>query len=225
MTFKFKFFPIKDFIFSVIPTAASYEGYLKDLIPLDLLSNQYAELGVGAGLSILLALIFYRENLRSYKKSLAEILATGYFNNFTGRLGRILKSKKPLTFIFPQDQEHTVHSANIKLQVALPTSLAALQEYSDDIIEKYPIAYLKDAPTAEPFWVRAEVDDKGHMTIYEYPRTLFALPTYLKKDFANEDKAEKSSKKLFKYFNAKIESARIAHSWDIPKKKFVFDYI
>ena len=177
MAVSIKFFPFKDFIFSVVPTAASYEGYLKDLVPLELLSNKFVELGVGAGISILLALVFYRENVRSYKKSLAEILATGYFSNFTGKLGRVLQGNKPLTFIFPDDKENQVHPENIEVQVALPISLVALKKHSEDVKKNFEIAYLKDSPTQDPFWERAKVNDDGSMIIYEYPRTLFALPS------------------------------------------------
>lgn len=225
MPVRVKFFAFKDFIFSVVPTAASYEGYLKDLVPLELLSNKFVELGIGAGLSILLALVFYRENLRSYKKSLAEILATGYFSNFTGRLGRVLQSKIPLNFMFPNNKEHEVHPDDIEVQVALPNSLSALKKYSDDVKKNYEIAYLKDSPTQDPFWVRGVVKDDGKMIIFEYPRTLFALPTYLRKDFETQDKAEKNSKKLFRYFNTKIESFRIEFSQDIPEDKIHFPYI
>ncbi|MCX2720021.1 STING domain-containing protein [Lentiprolixibacter aurantiacus] len=222
MSVNFKFFPFKDFIFSVVPTAASYEGYLKDIVPLELLSNKFVELGVGAGLSLLLALVFYRENLKSYKKSLAEILATGYFSNFTGRLGRILDSKKPLTFVFTDNKECLVNPENIEVYVKLPDSLSALKKYSSDVKKNYPIAYLKDSPTQDPLWVRGMVDDDGKMTIYEYPRTLFALPSYLKKDFSTQKKAEKNSIKLFAYFKAKIEGFRIEFSQDLDEERIRF---
>jgi hypothetical protein len=225
MPVNIRFFPFKDFIFSVVPTAASYEGYLRDLVPLELLSNKFVELGVGATLSLLLALVFYRENIKSYKKSLAEILATGYFSNFTGRLGRVLQVNKPLGFIFPDGRELQVKPRDIQVKAALPTSLKALKQYSDDIKEKYPIAFLKDPPMQDPIWVRALVKDDGKMIIYEYPRTLFALPSYLKKDFANPSKADKSSQKLFAYFNAKIETFQIEFSQDIPEGRIHFSYI
>ncbi|MCE2612620.1 hypothetical protein LVD13_06525 [Flavobacteriaceae bacterium D16] len=222
MPAKLKFFPFKDLVFSVVPTAASYEGYLKDMVPLELLSNKFVELGVGAGLSLLLALVFYRENIRSYKKSLAEILATGYFSNFTGKLGRVLQTNKPLTFIFPNGVEHQVYPDNIQVQVALPNSLSSLKKYSGDVKKKCQIAYLKDSPTQDPFWVRGVINGGGKMTIYEYPRTLFALPSYLRKDFDDEVTAEKNSKTLFRYFNAKIESFRIEFSQDIPENNIHF---
>ena len=222
MALSFKFFSFKDFVFSVVPTAASYEGYLQDLVPMELLSNKIAELGVGAGLSILLALVFYRDNVRSYKKSLAEILATGYFSNFTGRLGRLLQFTDPHTFIFPGDIEHRVNSEDIEVHVEIPKSFSALKKYSKNVKKNYPIAYLKDSPTKDPMWVRGVVKDDGKMIIYEYPRTLFAIPTYLKKDFATEVKAEKNSKKLFGYFNAKINSLRNEYSRDIDEEKIHF---
>ena len=222
MSFNFKFFQIKDFIFSVVPTAASYEGYLKNLVPLELLSNKLVELGVGAGFSLLLALLFYRENVRSYKKSLAEILATGYFSNFTGKLGRLLQSKDTLTFISPDNREYAIRPENIEVKVELPNTLSALKKYSNEVKKNYPIAYLKDGLTQDPMWVRGSFSDDGKLVIYEYPRTLFALPSYLKKDFSTSENAEKNSKKLFAYFKAKIASLRIEFSQDIDEEKIHF---
>ena len=225
MALSFKFFSFKDFIFSVVPTAASYEGYLQDLVPMDMLANRYVEIGLGVVLSGIFALVFYRDNVLSYKKSLAEILATGYFMNFTGRLGRLLQAKNPVTFLFPDNQEYEVSPQQIKVQVALPRSMAALRRHSHGINLDAEVAYISQSTTNEPFWVRAVRKDDGSLTIYEYPRTLFALPQYLRKDFSDPEKSEKNSKKLFKHFNSKIENARIAHSQDISEKQFVFDYV
>ncbi|MBT8206192.1 MAG: hypothetical protein KJO20_12520 [Eudoraea sp.] len=225
MAVSFKFFSFKDFIFSVVPTAASYEGYLQDLVPMDLLANRYVELGMGVVLSGIFALLFYKDNVLSYKKSLAEILATGYFMNFTGRLGRLLQGKNPITFLFPNNREYEVLPQQIKVRVALPTSMAALRKHSHGINLESEVAYISQSTTNEPFWVRAVRKDDGTFTIFEYPRTLFALPRYLQKEFSDPKKSEKSSKKLFKYFNAKIENSRIANIQDLPEKQFVFDYV
>ncbi len=225
MALNFKFFSFKDFIFSVVPTAASYEGYLQDLIPAAVLENRFAELGVGVVLSGIFALVFYRGNVLSYKKSLAEILATGYFMNFTGRLGRLLQGKTPITFLFPDNREYEVLPQQIKVRVALPTSMAALHKHSHGINLDSEVAYISQSTTNEPFWVRAVWKDDGTLNIYEYPRTLFALPRYLQKEFSDPKKSEKNSKKLFKYFNAKIENSRIAHIQDLPEKQFVFNYV
>ena len=225
MALNFKFFSIKDFIFSVVPTAASYEGYLQDLMPLDALSNRIVEIGIGVALSLVFALIFYRDNVLSYKKSLAEILATGYFTNFTGRLGRLLQGKQPVTFLFPNNREYEVLPQQIEVQVALPTSMLALRQHSHGINLDSEVAYISQSSSSEPFWVRAVRKEDGGLTIFEYPRTLFALPQYLQKDFSDPKKSEKNSKKLFKHFNAKIENSRMAYSQDLPEKQFVFNYV
>ncbi|MBT8222069.1 MAG: hypothetical protein KJO94_04155 [Eudoraea sp.] len=221
----FKFFSFKDLIFSVVPTAASYEGYLQDLIPMGILENRFTELGFGVILSAIFAGLFYRDNVASYKKSLAEILATGYFMNFTGRLGRLLQGNTPITFLFPDNREYEVLPQQIKVRVALPTSMAALRKHSHGINLESEVAYISQSTTNEPFWVRAVRKEDGSLTIYEYPRTLFALPRYLQKEFDDPKKSEKSSKKLFKYFNAKIENSRITHSQDLPEKQFVFNHV
>lgn len=225
MTFSLKFFPFKDFIFSIVPTVASFEGYLQDLIPLPILSNKLVELGLGLIISIALALVFHKGNVRNYKKSLAEILATGYIINFAGRLGKLLKGKSDLECSFPDQSTLKILPEKIKVEVGLPSSLDSLNTLAERTESETEIIYIREASLVEPYWVRGKKAEDGTLTIYEFPRTLFTLPKYLKKDFPDLVTSEKKSKKIFKSFNNKIEQLRIEYSQDFPQKQFVFNYI
>ena len=225
MTFSLKFFPVKDFIFSIVPTVASFEGYIQDLLPLPMLSNKYVEIALGLAISLLLALIFHKGNVRNYKKSLAEILATGYVSNFAGRLSKLLKGKAPIEFSFPDQSVHKVMPENVRVEVGLPKSLSSLNKFAQQVEKDTEIVYIREATLVEPYWVRAKKENDGSLTIIEFPRTLFALPKYLKKDFPDLETSEKKSKRIFKYFNQKIEELRIDYSQEIPQASFVFNKV
>ena len=225
MTLSLKFFPFKDFLFSIVPAVASFEGYIQDLIPLEILSNRYVEIGLGLFISICLALIFRKDNIKNYKKSLAEILATGYVSNFAGRLSKLLKGKSDLEFSFPNQKTLKIHPERIKVLVNLPKSLSSLRNFAEQTESETEIVLLREAAALEPYWIRAKLEDNGSLTIYEFPRTLFAIPRYLKKDFPDLITSERKSKKIFGYFNKKIEELRIEYSQDIPQERFIFNMV
>ena len=222
MTFSFKFFPVKDFIFSIVPTVASFEGYIQDLLPIPLLSNKYVEIALGLVISLLLALIFHKGNVRNYKKSLAEILATGYVSHFAGRLSKLLKGKTAIEFSFPDQSIRKVLPENVQVQVGLPKSLTSLNSFAHQVERDTEIVYIREATQVEPFWVRVKREDDQSLTIFEFPRTLFALPKYLKKDFPDLETSEKKSKRIFKYFNQKVEALRVEYSQDMAVENIGF---
>jgi len=223
MTFSLKFFPIKDLIFSVIPTVGTYFGYLQGVSP-EILPNKYYAIGIGLLASLILAIIFYRENVKSYKKSLAELLATGYFMNFTGRLGKLLKSKVPINFRFQDGSIQSFDTKTIFVEIGIPGSLQALTAYSNSVENNSEIMYVTDATGSEPFWLRGNVEENT-LLIYEFPRTLFSLATYLKTEFDDIKKAEKKSKRIYGYFQKKIEELRILNSNLLPQDRFVFKQV
>ena len=222
MTFSLKFFPVKDFIFSIVPTVASFEGYIQELLPMPILANKYIEIAIGLVLSLALALIFHKGNVRNYKKSLAEILATGYVSNFAGRLSKILKGKRAIEFSFPDQSSQKILPQDVTVEVGLPKSLKSLRDFAEQTEKDTEIVYIREASLVEPYWVRAKLEEDGSLKIFEFPRTLFALPRYLKKEFADLETSEKRSKKIFKYFNEKVEELRVEYSQDIPKSNFAF---
>jgi hypothetical protein len=214
MAFSFKFFPVKDLAFSIVPTAISYEGHLNKL-PVPIFYNQYVAMGTGLAISVFLGVLFYLDNVKTYKKSLAEILATGYFMNFTGRLAQLLNGKADIEFLFPGNSIIKLKSNKVKVEVGIPVSHDSLIKYSSEVKHSCQIVYIREATLSEPYWVYAKYD-QGFLTIYEYPRTLFALSKYLEKQFSDKDSAEKSSKKIYTYFDKKIEELKIRNSRDMP---------
>jgi hypothetical protein len=220
MKFSFKFLPLKDLFYSVFPTVGTYGGYLQGISP-KFFPNIWTAIGIGLVISVILAILFYRENVKAYKKSLAEILATGYFMNFTGRFGKLLKTKTPIHFSFPDNSIKTFHSDQISVEIGMPRSLKSLNKYCEMVENDFDIVYVREATYSEPFWIRAAII-KDKLTIYEFPRTLFSISRYLKADFMDQKSAEKNSKKIYKFFREKIEQLRIEFSNEISNDKLNF---
>lgn len=220
MKLSFKFFPIKDLFYSVVPTAGTYGGYIQGIAP-EFFPNMWVAIIIGVILSIILALVFYYENVKAYKKSLAEILATGYFMNFTGRLGKLLKTKTPIHFSFPDGSIKTFTSDAIRVEIGMPVSLASLNAYSEKVEMNSDIVYVREQTYSEPFWIRANIED-DKLVIYEFPRTLFSISRYMKQDFIDAAKAEKNSKRIYSFFHEKIDQLRIEYSSEISNSKLSF---
>lgn len=223
MSFSFKFLPVKDLIFSVVPTVGTYVSYLQGLSA-EILPNKFMAILIGLIASVILAIIFYSENVKTYKKSLAEVLATGYFMNFTGKLGTLLKSKSPISFIFPDGSKIAFNTNSISVEIGIPRSLQSLIDYSEHVESDSEIIYVDNSKWNEPFWVRGTKTD-NRLLIYEYPRTLFSIPKYLNADFSSDKKAEKRSKKIFGYFNDRIQDLKRENSQIIPTGKLKFKIV
>ncbi len=217
-----KFFSIKDIIFSIVPTLGSYEGYVKGLIPETILPNKYMIIAAGLLISLLFMLIFYIDNKRNYQKSLSEVLATGYFTNFTGPLSTVLSARSAVKCSFPDGAESSFEPGKIKVEVGMPISMASLIVYADKVRGESEIVYIREITGSEPYWVRAKKDGDGSLTIFEFPRTLFALSYYLDEDFSDKARAEKISRRLYKYFDKKIQNLRVVNSGKIPADRLQF---
>jgi len=178
-------------------------------------------IAIGLVASIILAILFYKQNVKAYKKSLSEILATGYFMNFTGRLGQLIKSKGSIQFTLPDDSIQEFETNNINIEIGIPKTLSSLTEYSDTINRNSKILLINENDQSDPFWVRGQIINEK-LIIHEYPRTLFALSSYLRDELSNFKISEKKSRKLFNYFNNKIEELRIENSHLIPSSKMKF---
>ncbi|MBT8258122.1 MAG: hypothetical protein KJO49_06590 [Bacteroidia bacterium] len=223
MSFSFKFLPVKDLIFSVIPTIGTYLGYLQGVTP-DLLANKYVAIGVGLVASIILAFVFYKENVKSYKRSLAEILATGYVMNFTERMGRLLQSKLPYKILIDDLEGQPISPDNIYVEIAIPKSMQALKDYANTVDEETTTVFLEDPSSGQPIWLRGKLE-KDDLYIYDFPRTLFALRNYLKADFSNPKKEAKRSKKIFAYFSDKVDELREERISDFLSNRINFKTI
>ena len=141
--------------------------------------------------------------------------------NFTGRFGKLLRTKTPIHFSFPDDSIKTFTSDQITVEVGMPDSLNSLNKYCEMVENNFDIVYVREATYSEPFWLRALIkNDK--LVIYEFPRTLFSLSRYLRTDFIDQASAEKNSKKIYKFFHKKIEQLRIEYSNEISNDKLIF---
>ncbi|MCO6498145.1 MAG: hypothetical protein J5I50_10830 [Chitinophagaceae bacterium] len=219
MKLSLKFFPIKDLFYSIFPTIGTYGGYINDVAP-RLFPSLWVALSIGLIGSVILAIIFYLDNIRNYKKSLAEVLAIGYFMNFTGRLGKLLKTKRPIEFSFP-DQTVSITSDKISVEVGLPVNLNSLVRYAERVEQQTQIVYVREFSMSEPYWLRAKMEN-GRLVIYEFPRTLFSLSKYLQKDFADQASATKNSREIYSFFSKKIEQLRIEYSSEISVDRLNF---
>ena len=123
MKLSLKFLPLKDLFYSIFPTVGTYGGYIQGIAP-TIFPNIWIAVGIGLLASVILAVVFYKENVKAYKKSLAEILATGYFMNFTGRFGKLLKTKTPIHFSFPDDKIKTFTANQITVEVGINMKLS-----------------------------------------------------------------------------------------------------
>lgn len=222
MTFTFKFFPFKDFIFSIIPTIGTYGGFLDGIITFP---NKWVAFGSGLVVSVVLGVIFHAENKRNYRRSLAEILAMGYFMNFTGRLAKLLKGRADINFSFPDANLKAYPPGKVNVKVGIPATLNALVQYCNMVEAQAEVVYIRESTKNDPYWVRAKKETDGTITIYEFPRTLFALSRYLEKEFENQEKAEKNSKKIYKYFDEKLKQLKIQHSNEFPNDRIKFEYV
>ena len=77
---------------------------------------------------------------------------------------------------------------------------------------------------SEPFWLRARRENE-RLVIFEFPRTLFSLSKYLQQDFSNQENAARNSKKIYSFFNKKIEQLRIEYSNEISGERLNFKSI
>lgn len=206
---------VKDIIFSSIPTVPTYTGMLNGILPGWLTKNSNLLVITGLVIFIIFLLLLFFFNNEANKKSLAQILATGYFQNFSGKLFFLLTQNNNLTFMLSNNTSYTVSPSNVEVEVLLPTSLDGLRKKTADINASTQIAYIDSNPFNEPFWVRIKADG-NNVTIYEIPRTLFAIPKYL-----SESYSQQKSFKMHAAFNKRFKQILQDNSNIIPANRFV----
>jgi hypothetical protein len=103
----------------------------------------------------------------------------------------------------------------------MPKSLSSLVKYSEKVEMNSDIVYVREETYSEPFWIRANVQDEK-LIVYEFPRTLFSISRYMRKDFTNSKKAEKNSKKIYSFFSEKIDQLRIEYANEISNERLNF---
>ena len=64
MKLSLKFLPLKDLFYSIFPTVGTYGGYIQGIAP-TLFPNIWIAVGIGLLASVILAVVFYKENVIS----------------------------------------------------------------------------------------------------------------------------------------------------------------
>lgn len=206
---------LKDIVFSSIPTVPTYTGMLNGLLPEWILKSNANLLILGLVIfSVFMLLLFFINNEEN-KKSLAQILATGYFQNFSGKLYFLLTQNSEVNFMFSGNTTRKFSPQQIQVEITLPSSLEELRSKAAEINRRTQIAYIDSNPFNEPFWVRVQLSDTG-IIICEIPRTLFAIPKYLSAAYS-----QKSSIKMHTAFNRKFRQILQDNASLIPTEKFV----
>ncbi len=192
-----KNFDVRETIILVFPTAF---GYFEILSKIKFLP---ATLVISTSILILLVLFMFQiyKNFQKNKKAVAEVLETGYFNNFfrpfATELTNKLKMGNKLIFDFKNKKIPSAETSDVEVKIILPESKDKL----DNIITAID-AITYDACVDNSFWVKAKLTDNSKVIIYECPRTLTAIEHHLingETEYTNEE-----SIKFHRYFTEKF---------------------
>ena len=200
----YKSFNIKNIIGFIIPTVWFYF----DRIPKNL--SRTACIVITLLIFTFFYLLYVRNKHIDYEKSIAEVLETGYFTNFFEKIALHIweqkKAKESIIFNFSDRSTVTVKADQIKVEVILPLSRSSLKKTSDEIE-----IITKQGNIDNFAWVLAQENPDNTITIYEYPRTLTAIPKYLDPKY---DYDEEASEFFHKHFIAKFNK-----DWDNASDK------
>jgi hypothetical protein len=196
-----KNFDVQEIIAFILPTTYAYYDGLTKIVGL---SNNLL-LATSILVFLLLFLFKLYKNFSNNDKAVAEVLETGYFNNFfypfAAAISSKLQSGDKLTVDFKNKNLPSVKSDNVDIRVILPESKDKLTETLKAIDNLAQDAVIDNGP-----WVKVQLLDSGKVIIYECPRTL----TTIEKHLINGE-SEYTNKDSFKF-----------HRWFISK--FVKDY-
>jgi hypothetical protein len=206
---------VKELVGSLVPTGFAYNDILKHFF-----SNPMMSLVLAILAFLLLFLILILIKADEYEKSISEILATGYFNNYVIKLAGILRSRgnSPVKLLFSGNRSSEISADKIRVELMMPGSLAVLRRIQEETDAGTEIVYIDSEAFNHPYWLRARMDADGQLNILEYPRTLFALPKFLISD--PDSYNEKVSRKFHSAFIRRFEQLWQQHTDEIPVRQF-----
>jgi len=192
-----KNFDTKEVIAFILPTTYAYYDGLPKLIALS------KGLIVSTSILVFLLLCLFKlyKNFRNNEKAVAEVLETGYFNNFFRPFATVvndkLQSGSKFTFDFKNKTLPSIETGNVELKIILPES----KDKMDNVIMAIN-DLAKDACVDNGSWVKVQAQDSGKVIIYECPRTLTTIEKHLingEDEYTNEE-----SIKFHRYFCEKF---------------------
>ncbi len=192
------FITVYDVLVSILPSALSTFGTIL------IFDSPFIPLIIGLLILFLVLGALIQINLIKKEKALAEILATGYFINFLEPLVDNIHLKTEIHFT-DSEQKNEFEQSKIKIHLFVPASTDALEKVDLDFKENkaYKNIQLNNAQTGGKIWLKA-IEDKDEITLFDFPRTLFSLPKFIKKNIGKRKDA--SMKKYYDSFYTKLES-------------------
>lgn len=208
------FISLEEAVVSFIPTGMTYYSSIISI------GNTYIAVGLSLVIFICFLFILYQKNIGTYKRALAQILATGYYRNFVENLSHNLNLEAPNLLQFEEDEKpHPFTLDQIKVEIILPTSQSMLHRANEELNDlNIQRLYFKNRKDKSAFWARALKSEDG-VVIKDFPRTLFSLAEYITKDF-NSYYSEKVSKKYHKAFIDKFHELRNQHPDNLILSRF-----
>lgn len=192
-----KNFDAQEIIAFILPTTYAYYDGLPKIIDLP----KATVVGTSVVVFLLLFLFKLYKNFSDNERAVAEVLETGYFNNFfrpfAAAVTDKLESGTELTFDFKNKSVPAVKTRDVEVKIILPESKYKMDEAIAAIGQITKDASLDNGP-----WVKAQVSANGKVTIYECPRTLTSIEKHLingENAYSNEE-----SVKFHRYFFEKF---------------------
>ncbi|MBS1525012.1 MAG: hypothetical protein JST19_05150 [Bacteroidetes bacterium] len=190
-------FDFQEIIAFILPTTYAYYDGLPKIVDLS------KGLIIGTSILVFLLLFLFKlyKNFSNNEKAVAEVLETGYFNNFFYPFALVVTNKlqrgDKLTFDFKNKNIQSVETSDVEIRIILPESKDKLAEAVSAIDN-----ITKDACVDNDSWVKVQSLQTGKMVIYECPRTLAAIEKHLingENEYTNEE-----SIKFHRYFTEKF---------------------
>lgn len=212
-----KFFDLKEMIYVTGPTV----GFYHEFVPKHFgLTDAMVLASTGAVFIGSFCLNIYKR-FAAHERSIAEVLATGYFHNFFERSVSLFRHRleegTATTFLFGKGDNArsvTVPPGKISFTVILPESQQRLHE-SLGLISKNTLKATIDSG----MWFDVVVHDDASVTIYDCPRTLTALRKYLVDGGKTFD--DRLAAKLYKHFSKKFTALWEREAENIPPEMFL----
>ncbi len=212
-----KFFDLKEMIYVTGPTVGFYHEFVPKHLGLTD-TMVFASTGVVFLLSFLVNIY---KRFSAHERSIAEVLATGYFHNFFERTVSLFRHRMEegtsTTFSFGKGDNTrsiAVPPGKITVRIILPDSQQRLNE-SLAMIRSHTMKATIDSGV----WFDIVVHENASVTIYDCPRTLTALRKYLVDGGRTFD--DRLSAKLHKHFSVKFMALWEREAENIPQGMFV----
>jgi len=155
-------------------------------------------------LAVLVATLLFN-NHRKRRTAISEVLAIGYFMNFIEQLADNIVQQTAVYFEGAEDAKN-FDMEDISIKIFMPKSTEGLTSIAATLNSpaEYAVVHIKNLKTHTPIWARAERSTANSLVLVDFPRTLFSLPDFIKKDVGGKY-GQKDAARLYRTFFEKIK--------------------